>query len=96
VGLSKGVVYGQRIYESIENIDRDIGLAVILTPPRRFRASWNMRPQGNQACGHRIRRLFRLGKEGEPLEKACVEVARRYGIRFIGPNGIGSPISITA
>jgi acetate---CoA ligase (ADP-forming) len=90
VGLSKGVVYGQRIYENIENIDRDIDLAVILTPAKTI-------PGILEQCGRKgIRHAViesggfsELGKEGEPLEKACVEVARRYGIRFIGPNGIG-------
>lgn len=90
VGLSKGVVYGQRIYESIENIDRDIGLAVILTPAKTIPGI--LEQCGRKGIKHAVIEsggFSELGKEGEPLEKACVEVARRYGIRFIGPNGIG-------
>lgn len=34
VGLRKGVAFGQRIYPSLEEIDRDIDLAVILTPAK--------------------------------------------------------------
>jgi acetyltransferase len=30
-----------------------------------------------------------LGQEGGSLADACIEVARRYGIRIIGPNGLG-------
>ncbi len=90
VGLSKGVVYGQRIYESIENIDRDIDLAVILTPAKTIPGI--LEQCGRKGIKHAVIEsggFSELGKEGEPLEKACVEVARRYGIRFIGPNGIG-------
>jgi len=90
VGLSKGVSYGQRIHENLESIDRDIDLAVILTPAKTI-------PNILEQCGRKgIKHAViesggfsELGEEGTPLEKACVEVARRYGIRFIGPNGIG-------
>lgn len=90
VGLSKGVAFGQRIQENLETVDRDIDLAVILTPAKTI-------PGILEQCGRKgIRHAViesggfsELGKEGEPLEQACVEVARRYGIRFIGPNGIG-------
>jgi acyl-CoA synthetase (NDP forming) len=90
VGLSKGVVYGQRIHETIESIDRDIDLAAILTPARTI-------PGILDQCGRKGIKyaviesagFSELGEEGKPLEKACVEVAHRYGIRFIGPNGIG-------
>lgn len=90
VGLSRGVVYGQRIYENIECIDRDIDLAVLLTPAKTI-------PGILEQCGRKGIRyaviesggFSELGAEGEPLEKACLEVASRHGIRFIGPNGIG-------
>jgi acetate---CoA ligase (ADP-forming) len=90
VGLSKGVAYGQRIHENIENIDRDIDLAVILTPAKTIPGI--LEQCGRKGIKHAVIEsggFSELGEEGEPLEKACVEVARRYGIRFIGPNGIG-------
>jgi len=90
VGLSKGVAFGQRIHESLDTVDRDIDLAVILTPAKTI-------PGILEQCGRRGIKyaviesggFSELGKEGEPFEKDCVEVARRYGIRFIGPNCIG-------
>jgi acetyltransferase len=90
VGLSEGVAFGQKIHKSIESVDRDIDLAVILTPAKTI-------PGILEQCGRKgIRHAViesggfsELGKEGEPFEKASVEVARRHGIRFIGPNGIG-------
>jgi len=90
VGLSKGVAYGQRIHESIEGIDRDIDLAVILTPAKTIPGI--LEQCGRKGIKHAVIEsggFSELGEEGKPLEKACVEVARRYGIRFIGPNGIG-------
>jgi len=41
VGLSKGVVFGQRIHENLESVDRDIDLAVILTPAKTIPGSLN-------------------------------------------------------
>lgn len=90
VGLRKGVTFGQRIYQSFGEIDREIDLAVILTPAKTI-------PSLLEQCGRKgIRHVViesggfsELGDEGRPLEKACVETAERHGIRFIGPNGIG-------
>ena len=90
VGLSKGVAYGQRIHENIESIDRDIDLAVILTPAKAIPGI--LEECGRKGIKHAVIEsggFSELGKEGEPLEKACIDVASRYDIRFIGPNGIG-------
>jgi acyl-CoA synthetase (NDP forming) len=90
VGLRKGVVFGQRIYESLEEIDRKIDLVAILTPAKTI-------PAILEQCGRKgIRHVViessgfsELGGEGKPLEKASLDIAGKYGIRFIGPNGIG-------
>ena len=34
VGIKKGVVYGQRIYQSLDQIDHKVDLAVVLTPAK--------------------------------------------------------------
>lgn len=39
VGLRKDVVFGQQIYQSLEEIDREIHLAIILTPAKPSRKS---------------------------------------------------------
>jgi acyl-CoA synthetase (NDP forming) len=90
VGLTEGVAFGQRIYRSLDEIDREIDLAVILTPARTI-------PGILEQCGRKgitsavieSGGFSELGEEGKPLEKACVDVADKYGIRFVGPNGIG-------
>jgi len=90
VGLRKGVAFGQRIYSSVEEIDREIDLAVILTPAKTI-------PGILEQCGRKGIKwvviesggFSEMGEEGKPLEEACTRISRKYGIRFIGPNGIG-------
>jgi acetate---CoA ligase (ADP-forming) len=90
IGLREGVAFGQRIQTSLDAIDRRIDLVVILTPARTI-------PSILEQCGRKgIRHAViesggfsEMGEEGKPLEEACRETARKYGIRFIGPNGIG-------
>jgi len=90
IGLKKGVVFGQQIYQSLAEIERDIHLAVVLTPAKTI-------PGILEQCGHKgIKSVViesggfsEMGEEGRPLENACIEVARKFGIRIIGPNGIG-------
>jgi len=90
VGRRPGVIFGQRIYPSLDQIDHPVDLAIILTPARTI-------PDLLEACGRKgITRAViesggfsEMGEEGLPLERACTEVAGHYGIRFIGPNGIG-------
>ena len=90
VGLKTGVIFGQRIYQSLDQVDHPVDLAVILTPAKTIPAILDQ-------CGRKgIKRAViesggfsEMGEEGIPLEAACVEAARRHGIRFTGPNGIG-------
>jgi acetyltransferase len=90
VGLRKGVVFGQRIYQSLEEIDREIDLVAILTPARTI-------PGILEQCGRKgVKHVViessgfsEMGEEGKPLEKASLDIAHKHGIRFIGPNGIG-------
>jgi acyl-CoA synthetase (NDP forming) len=63
---------------------------VILTPARTI-------PGILEQCGRRgIKAVViesggfsELGEESRPLEGACMQLADRYGFRFVGPNGIG-------
>ncbi|MEJ2024309.1 MAG: CoA-binding protein, partial [Deltaproteobacteria bacterium] len=90
IGLRGGVVFGQRVYSSLEDIDHPVDLAVLLTPAKTV-------PGLLEVCGRKgIKNVViesggfsEMGKDGLPLENACVEVAGKHHIRFIGPNGIG-------
>jgi acyl-CoA synthetase (NDP forming) len=90
VGMKQGVAFGQRIYPSLEEIDREVDLAIILTPARTIPGI--LEQCGRKGIKHAVIEssgFSELGEEGKPLEKACQDAARQHGIRFIGPNGIG-------
>jgi len=90
VGPSGGFVQTHRIYRSISDIPDQVDLAVILTP------AWTV-PGLLEECGQKGVQTaiietagFReYGEEGLLLEQQIVEVAGKYGIRFLGPNCVG-------
>jgi acetyltransferase len=83
-------VQGHKSYPDLDSIERPVDLAVITTPAATV-------PGIIESCGeHGIRDAvvisagFReIGPQGLRLEQALVENARRYGLRFIGPNCLG-------
>ena len=90
VGLRGGVVYGQRIFASLDQIDRKIDLAVVLTPVRTIPAL--LEQCGRKGITHVIIESGGFSETGEeriPLERECIRIAEQYGVRFIGPNGLG-------
>src|SRR5512139_2787591 len=90
VGPSGGMIETRRIYRSVVDIPDHVDLAVILTPAQTV-------PGILEECGQKGIRWaiietagFREYTEaGQRLEDAIAEVAKKYGIRFVGPNCIG-------
>ncbi|MCL4560672.1 MAG: acetate--CoA ligase family protein [Chloroflexi bacterium] len=90
VNPRRGSLLGHPVYASVAEAPDPVDLAVILTPPPTV-------PQALEECGQRGIRAaiiasggFReVGSEGAALEARCVEIARRYGMRIVGPNCIG-------
>ncbi len=90
VGPKGGTVCGRRIHRSVADIPDPIDLAVVLTPAA-------VVPEVMEECGRRgVRRVVvesggfsEFGEEGRRLALQTKEVAARWGIRFIGPNGLG-------
>jgi acyl-CoA synthetase (NDP forming) len=90
VGSSGGLWAGRRIYRSVSDIPDKVDLAIVLTPAKTV-------PEILAECGEKgIRRVvvetggFREhGEEGKAHERRVVEVLQRYGMRMIGPNGLG-------
>jgi acetate---CoA ligase (ADP-forming) len=90
VGPHGGVLLGRRIHASLDEIAEPIDLAVILTPARTV-------PAVLEQCGLRgIRRVViesggfgEFDEGGRECGRALREIAKKYGIRFIGPNCIG-------
>lgn len=89
VGRQAGEVYGVPIVASLDEVPDRLDLAVILTPAF-------LVPDLVAACGRKgiLRVVIESGgfgefsPEGRALEERLVDVARRHGIRFVGPNCI--------
>jgi acetyltransferase len=83
-------ILGRRCYPDILSVPDPVELAVIIVPAE-------MIPPLLEDCGRRglkaaiiISGGFReVGPEGEARERLCLEIARRHGMRLMGPNGIG-------
>ncbi|RMF45034.1 MAG: CoA-binding protein, partial [Anaerolineae bacterium] len=85
-----GHLLGRPVYPTVAEVPDPADMAVILVPAPYV-------PQSLEACGERGIRAaiiaaggFReTGPEGAALEARCLEIARRYDMRLIGPNCIG-------
>jgi len=83
-------ILGRRAYPHISQVPDPVDLAVILIPAPAV-------PQAVEDCGKRgikgvvvVSGGFReLGEEGARLQAQVVTIAHRYGMRVMGPNGIG-------
>ena len=83
-------ILGLKAYPSVLDVPGPVDMAVVLIPSRAV-------PGAIEECGQKgvtgaviISAGFReVGREGRQLEKELIEVARRYGVRLIGPNVLG-------
>jgi acyl-CoA synthetase (NDP forming) len=90
VGKRGGILFGRRICTSMEDLHEGIDVAVILTPALTV-------PGILESCGQKGIRWaiietggFReYSEEGAQLENEILQIARKWGIRIVGPNGIG-------
>ncbi|MES9849315.1 MAG: CoA-binding protein, partial [Candidatus Thiodiazotropha sp.] len=90
INLKHDKVQGIKAYKSIEAINKPVELAVVATPAKTI-------PAIVQACGeHGVKSMIILsagfresGTAGRRLEDKIVELAKDYGMRFIGPNCLG-------
>lgn len=91
VGVKGGTLFGRKIYRSVLEIDDPVELAVILTPAVTIPAI--MEECGKKGIKHVVIESagFREhGEEGKVLEEKIVKTTKKYGMRFIGPNCIGT------
>ena len=85
-----GILFDRPIYPEIADIPDPVDLAVIIIPAKAV-------PQALEECGKRGIRAaiigsggFReVGPEGAALEQECLRIAKKHGIRVVGPNCIG-------
>jgi acetyltransferase len=91
VSQKSGELFERPIYTDLSDVPDPVDLAIIIVPP-------NATPETIAACGRRgikaatiVTGGFReVGEEGAALEKNCVDVARKYDMRLLGPNCIGT------
>ncbi len=90
INPKRETVMGNTAYPDLEAIGKKIDLAVVATPATSI-------PSIVESCGrYGIRTMvilsagFReIGEAGQRLEDQVLEIARSYGIRFLGPNCLG-------
>ncbi len=90
VGKRGGILFGRRIYTSLEPLPEGIDVAVILTPAQTV-------PDLVEGCGRKkipwviieTGGFGEYSEEGGQLERKILSIAQKWGIRIVGPNGIG-------
>ena len=90
IGQKEGILFGRGICTSIDDLKEGIEVAVILTPAHTV-------PGILEACGRKKIRwaiiesggFSEYSEEGAELEKEALRIAKKWGIRIVGPNGIG-------
>jgi len=90
VGRNPGSVYGREIMTNVESLPKGIDLAVILVPSKMVAETLDI--CGRKGIHHAIISTggFReFIEENNRAERDLLLVAKRHGIRFIGPNCIG-------
>jgi acetyl coenzyme A synthetase (ADP forming)-like protein len=83
-------ILGLKAYPSILDIPNEIGLAVVVVPPRKVLEVIDQCGQKGIDAAVIITAGFReSGSEGTKLEDELINKAREAGVRFIGPNCLG-------
>lgn len=90
INPKRETVQGQPAYADLAAIGKPVDMAVVATPSKSI-------PAIVEACGeHGIKAMIILsagfrevGAAGRRLEDRVLDTARRYGIRFLGPNCLG-------
>jgi acyl-CoA synthetase (NDP forming) len=89
VGRRSGTLAGKPIFSSVDELPDGVGLAIILTPAPTV-------PALMEACGRKgIKRVViesggfgEFSEEGRLLGEQVLAIARKWGMRFVGPNCI--------
>src|SRR3972149_7673037 len=85
-----GMLFDRPVHLDMASVPDPVDLAMIIIPAAAV-------PQALEDCGQRGVRVaiigsggFReIGPVGQALETRCLEIARRHGMRGLGPNSIG-------
>jgi acetate---CoA ligase (ADP-forming) len=91
VSQKQGELFGCPLYSEVSQVPDPVELALLIVPP-------HATSQTIEECGRRgiqaaiiMSSGFReVGPAGAALEQECLEAARAYGVRLVGPNCIGT------
>lgn len=85
-----GRLFDREIFSSITAVPDPVDLAVLLVPPAAIlKAVEETAARGIKAAIIATGGFKETGAEGAALEEQVAELAKRHGIRFIGPNCVG-------
>jgi len=91
VSQKSGTLFDRPLYPNLNNVPDPVDLAILIVPTQ-------VTPQTIEDCAKRgikaaiiVSSGFReIGVEGAALEQLCLDVARKHGVRLLGPNCIGT------
>ena len=90
VNLKRKIVRGRRCYASLRKIGRPVDLAVIATPAATVPGILeDCAASGVRAAVIMSAGFAEAGKAGARLQERVIAIARRHGIRIVGPNCLG-------
>lgn len=83
-------IHGIKCYPSVKDLPETPDLAVIIIPAKAVKSALTECGEAGIKAVIIISAGFKeSGAEGGMLERGLIDVARRYGIRFVGPNCLG-------
>jgi acetyl-CoA synthetase (ADP-forming) len=87
VNRNAGEVFGVKAYPKVNDIPGDVDLAIIVIPPEHVPAAIGDCVEKGVKAALVITAGFReIGPEGAVLESEMIRIAKRGGIRLVGPN----------
>jgi succinyl-CoA synthetase alpha subunit len=85
-----GEILGYRAYTKVTDIPGPVDLGIIVIPPGNVAdVMEDCAQKGVKACVIITAGFAEVGPEGKALQDEVVRIARRGGIRFVGPNCMG-------
>lgn len=91
VSQKSGTLFDRPLFTNLSEVPDPVDLAILIVPTQ-------VTPQTIEDCAKRgikaaiiVSSGFReVGAEGAALEQLCVDIARKHGVRLLGPNCIGT------
>ncbi len=85
-----GTLFGRPLYPSVRQVPDPVELAVVIVPAAAVpRVLEEVGQRGIRAAIVQSGGFAEVGAEGQALQTALLQTARRYGLRVLGPNCIG-------